>query len=76
MKNKIQIKFNLKNIKENEAYDSLVICAGVNSKKLAYLLGDRINIYPVKGYSITVMLNDKKSQISAPSVSILDDGAK
>ena len=57
-------------------YDSLVICAGVNSKKLAYFLGDRINIYPVKGYSITVMLNDKQSQLSAPVVSILDDGAK
>ena len=76
LKDKIQINFELNNKKENEVYNSLVVCAGVNSKKLAYFLGDRINIYPVKGYSITVMLNDKKSQSSAPIVSILDDGAK
>ncbi len=76
LKNKIKVNFVFDKNKEHEVYDSLVICAGVNSKKLAYLLGDRINIYPVKGYSITVMLNDKQSQLSAPVVSILDDGAK
>jgi len=61
---------------EQKTFNGLVICAGVQSKKLANLVGDRVNIYPVKGYSITVMLNDKKSQISAPTVSLLDDGAK
>ena len=76
LKNKIKVNFVFDKNKEHEVYDSLVICAGVNSKKLAYFLGDRINIYPVKGYSITVMLNDKQSQLSAPVVSILDDGAK
>ena len=30
----------------------------------------------VKGYSITVMLNDIKSQSTAPNVSLLDDEAK
>ena len=40
------------------------------------MLGDRVNIYPVKGYSITVPLNDITSQQSAPWVSLLDDDAK
>lgn len=35
---------------------------GVQSRKLAHMLGDRVNIYPVKGYSITVDLGDKESQ--------------
>ncbi|MGB0163616.1 MAG: FAD-dependent oxidoreductase, partial [Candidatus Puniceispirillaceae bacterium] len=44
--------------------------------KLAAQLGDRVNIYPVKGYSITVELNDESSQAAAPTVSLLDDAAK
>ena len=40
------------------------------------MLGDRVNIYPVKGYSITVPLGDAASQSSAPWVSLLDDDAK
>jgi len=35
-----------------------------------------VNIYPVKGYSITVNLNDAASQAGAPMVSLLDDKAK
>jgi D-amino-acid dehydrogenase len=42
---------------------------------LAAKLGDRINIYPVKGYSITVNL-DEASQAAAPWVSLNDDDAK
>ncbi|HEY1091752.1 MAG TPA: FAD-dependent oxidoreductase, partial [Burkholderiaceae bacterium] len=38
--------------------------------------GDRLNVYPVKGYSITVMLNDEQSQAAAPNVSLLDDETK
>jgi D-amino-acid dehydrogenase len=57
-------------------FDGLVICAGVNSKFLAKNLGDNVNIYPVKGYSITVLLDDKDSIESAPYVSLLDDEAK
>jgi len=57
-------------------FDGLVICAGVNSKFLAKNLGDNVNIYPVKGYSITVLLDDKNSIESAPYVSLLDDEAK
>jgi len=40
------------------------------------MLGDRVNIYPVKGYSITVCMDDAQSQQGAPRVSLLDDAAK
>lgn len=56
--------------------DAVVICAGVASRRLAAMLGDRINIYPVKGYSITVCLDDAESQTAAPMVSLLDESAK
>lgn len=56
--------------------DAIVICAGVESKRLASKLGDRMNIYPVKGYSITVQLDDEKSKAAAPQVSLLDDATK
>jgi len=57
-------------------FDGLVVCAGVASRPLAAQLGDRVNIYPVKGYSITVNLTDEASQQSAPNVSLLDDETK
>ena len=52
------------------------MCAGVNSKFIANNFGDKINIYPVKGYSITILLDDKESIRNAPYVSLLDDKAK
>ncbi|QRQ84183.1 D-amino acid dehydrogenase [Cupriavidus oxalaticus] len=57
-------------------FDGAVICAGTASRALAAGLGDRVNIYPVKGYSITVNLNDAASQAAAPTVSLLDDETK
>ncbi|MFP3442695.1 hypothetical protein R0K18_33665, partial [Pantoea sp. SIMBA_133] len=59
-----------------EHFDGIVICAGIESKRLAKLAGDRVNIYPVKGYSITVNLQSDVSQAAAPWVSLLDDDAK
>ena len=56
--------------------EAVVVSAGIGSRDLARQLGDRVNIYPVKGYSITVMLRDAKSQKAAPEVSLLDDKAK
>jgi len=56
--------------------DAVVVCAGVHSRAIGAQLGDRLNVYPVKGYSITVMLNDELSQASAPNVSLLDDETK
>lgn len=61
---------------ERSEFDGVVICAGIESRKLGAQLGDRINVYPVKGYSITVNLPDQQSQASAPWVSLLDDDAK
>jgi D-amino-acid dehydrogenase len=57
-------------------FDGVVVCAGVASRGFAQQLGDRVNIYPVKGYSITVNLGDAESQAAAPTVSLLDDETK
>ncbi|MEM1363192.1 MAG: D-amino acid dehydrogenase [Pseudomonadota bacterium] len=57
-------------------HDKVVVCAGVGSRTLARGFGDRVNVYPVKGYSITVNLLDHASQEAAPTVSLLDDDAK
>ena len=56
--------------------DSIVVCAGVGSRAIAAMLGDRLNVYPVKGYSITVEMRDEASQQAAPWVSLLDDETK
>ncbi|WP_148864705.1 D-amino acid dehydrogenase [Marinobacter fonticola] len=61
---------------QRHEFDGLVVCAGVGSRALAAKLGDRVNIYPVKGYSITVHLDEPQSQESAPTVSLLDDETK
>ena len=54
-------------------YDSVVVCAGVGSVDIASYVGDTLDIYPVKGYSITINNVDKKH---LPIVSLLDDQAK
>ena len=56
--------------------DAVVVCAGTGSRDLAASLGDRLNIYPVKGYSITVELDNERSRAAAPTVSLLDDQTK
>ncbi|MEM9787060.1 MAG: D-amino acid dehydrogenase [Pseudomonadota bacterium] len=62
--------------RDTRRFDGVVISAGVGSRCLAKKLGDRANVYPVKGYSITVNLPDAGSQAAAPTVSLLDDKAK
>jgi D-amino-acid dehydrogenase len=57
-------------------FDKVVVCGGVMSRQIASGFGDRVNVYPVKGYSITVNLLDKADQDAAPWVSLLDDKAK
>lgn len=59
-----------------ERYDAIVICAGAASRTLAARLGDHVNVYPVKGYSVTVQLDDAASQAAAPNASLLDDATK
>jgi D-amino-acid dehydrogenase len=56
--------------------EGVVVCAGSASRDIAASLGDRLNIYPVKGYSITVNLHTPESVAAAPTVSILDDATK
>ncbi|MEM7742416.1 MAG: D-amino acid dehydrogenase [Pseudomonadota bacterium] len=60
---------------EERLHDGVVVCAGVASRGFAAQLGDYVPIYPVKGYSVTVAL-DEASQAHAPWVSLLDDKAK
>ena len=61
---------------DTRRYDAVVVCAGTASREMAAMLGDRVNVYPVKGYSITVHLNDAASRAAAPTVSLLDDETK
>lgn len=61
---------------ESRVFDAIVICAGIESRGLAGHVGDRVNVYPVKGYSITVNLVDRATQEAAPEVSLLDDQTK
>lgn len=57
-------------------FDQVIICGGVGSRHLARMAGDRINVYPVKGYSITVNLLEERDQTAAPWTGLLDDSAK
>jgi D-amino-acid dehydrogenase len=62
--------------REPHEADAIVVCAGSASRQFATLLGDTLNIYPVKGYSISVHLDDTDSRAAAPRVSLLDEAAK
>ena len=78
LKSKYNVEFclnvkveSLKNLAEE--YDAVVVSAGVGSVELASQVGDTLDIYPVKGYSITINNVNKKH---LPIVSLLDDQAK
>ena len=73
-----QYNYNVKTLEDIENYDyfeKIVLANGIGAVKLSKTLGEKLPIYPVKGYSITVNL-DKESQQRAPRVSLLDDQAK
>lgn len=61
---------------QDQRFDGVVVCSGVVSRKLAAQVGDRLNVYPVKGYSITVNLREQADRDAAPWVSLLDDETK
>ena len=61
---------------ETAEFDAMVVCAGIGSRRIAAMAGDRVNVYPVKGYSITVHLDDEASVQGAPQVSLLDESTK
>jgi D-amino-acid dehydrogenase len=71
----VQFHYNWKinHIEEVSFYDAVVIANGVGSTALAKTVGDSIDVYPVKGYSITI--NDVDAKY-LPQVSLLDDQAK
>ena len=76
LKNKYNVKF-IYNFKIEQLdkikSEKIVICAGIESTRISKLIGDPLDIYPVKGYSITI---DVGTSDSAPTVSLLDDEAK
>jgi D-amino-acid dehydrogenase len=77
LKNKYGVQFHynqeVKQIIEVLTYDAVVVSAGVGSVDIAKSVGDTLDIYPVKGYSITINNVDPKY---LPTVSLLDDQAK
>ena len=77
LKTKYQVKFmhdyHVKHYEDVRHHDIIVVCAGVGSVKFAKTVGDTLDIYPVKGYSITINNVDSKY---LPKVSLLDDQAK
>lgn len=56
-----------------DVFDAVVVAAGVGSTELAKQVGDTLDVYPVKGYSITINNVDPRY---LPKVSLLDDQAK
>lgn len=82
LKNRYQVKFlfdtkinSLSDIEVKGNFSRIIISNGIGSTKLAASFGDSLPVYPIKGYSITITL-DEQGILSAPKVSLLDDKAK
>ena len=79
MREKYDVRFvygsSIDDVNELGDFDRIVIANGVDAYHLAKTAGDTLPIYPVKGYSITIEL-DESSAEHAPAVSLLDDQAK
>jgi len=58
-------------IEQYDGYDAIILCNGFSIAKTARKFGDFLNVYPVKGYSVTI-----KNAAAAPAVSLLDDAKK
>ena len=72
----VEFFFNYKicNVREELSYfDKVVIANGVGATELTSVLNDKKLVYPVKGYSVTITVDDIDT---LPSVSLLDDQAK
>jgi D-amino-acid dehydrogenase len=65
----------LPDIDNFDVFHNIILSNGVGAAKLSRALGEKLPIYPVKGYSITIDL-DEESAKHAPRVSLLDDQAK
>lgn len=75
-KDQIVLTMRYENTLINTNFDNVIICAGVGTQKFADSLGDSMNVYPVKGYSITIDLKDELSKSCAPTVSLIDQPVK
>ncbi|MEY4331968.1 MAG: hypothetical protein RLZZ196_706 [Bacteroidota bacterium] len=82
LETRYKVKFNFDNQIDKtelnnllEKNDYVIISAGVGSIKLAKNIGDNLDIYPVKGYSITITVKPDQMNL-VPKVSLLDDEAK
>ena len=62
--------------KDEYLFDKVVICAGTQSQFFSNKFKDNLVIYPVKGYSVTINLDDENSKKAAPYVSVKDDTRK
>lgn len=60
----------------NILHDVAVLANGIGAIKLSKQLGDNLDMYPIKGYSITINADDVSTYRAMPSVSLLDDQAK
>lgn len=69
----IHYNWEIRHVEEVSYYDAVVVANGVGSTRLAKTAGDSIDVYPVKGYSVTI--NNVDPQY-LPKVSLLDDQAK
>ena len=80
LKRKYQVEFRFNYTVDlhdlTKEFTTVVVSAGVGSEKLARSIGDRLNIYPVKGYSVTINIKDIQSHRAMPRTSLLDDQAK
>ena len=75
-KNQLVLTMRVEDEMIDDTFDNAVICAGVNTQKFANALGDKMNVYPVKGYSVTIDLKDEISKECAPTVSLIDQPVK
>lgn len=75
---KYNVKFKFNTFVEDPRHLSgkTVLANGHQLYDHAKLLGEFLNIYPVKGYSITINLNDSLDQIHAPIIPLLDNNKK
>lgn len=56
--------------------DHVVCCLGAQAPLLLRSVGVSINLYPLKGYSITIPLKEAATRAAAPLVSLFDDHHK
>ena len=67
--------YDVKDIKDLDE-DYIVLANGHAMYDFSNQLGETLDVYPVKGYSITINLNDETSKAAAPIVPLIDNNKK